>query len=207
MTKFVVILGFVIWFAAGLVTGLYLKRETNVVVTNPNPTTNKTDRRFPGPDRGPVGFLERFLDLNAEQKQQMAKIWSEVARRKPWEQEEKRRQFRKEKDDAIAALVRPEDYGKFDQILKTYADRLAALEQEERAAFAKAEEQTKAILRPEQREKYENFLKQHAGDRRGGPGGGGRDGGRDRGPDKEHSRRPAADTRPTTRPSAGAPTN
>jgi Spy/CpxP family protein refolding chaperone len=182
------------------VFGLYLRNNPVTTAANPTTMTGST-QRGPRPDGprgggGPVGFLERYLDLDHDQKKKMFEIWSEVARRKPWESEDKRRQFRKEKDDAVAALIRPEDYGKFDQILKTYSDRLAALEQEERAAFARAEEQTKAILKPEQREKYENFLKQHAGDRdrRAGPGG------RDRGPDKEHPRRP--ETRPTTRPSA-----
>ena len=191
MTKLVVILGFLIAFSAGLVIGFNGRRQTTAQVS---PTTAATRPERP---RG-GGFLAAHLNLTAEQRQAMDKIWSETVRGRHWQLEEKRRQCRKERDEAIAALLRASDTQKYESIMKTYAQGIDALEQEDRAAFQDAVARTKKILNPEQLAKYEEFLKRHPGDRRD------RDRDRDRDnrdrdnkdKDREHVRR--AETRATT---------
>ncbi|HWP39864.1 MAG TPA: hypothetical protein VNL70_02975, partial [Tepidisphaeraceae bacterium] len=72
-------------------------------------------------------------------------------------------------DDAIAALIRPEDMAAYDQILREYNAKLDALEQQSRQAFEERVRLTNEILTPEQRAKYAELRKRW--DR--GPGGGG----------------------------------
>ena len=194
MTKLVVILGFLIAFSAGLVIGFNGRRQSTPQVS---PTTQPTR---PDRIRPPGSFLAAHLNLTAEQRQAMDQIWSETVRGRHWKLEEKRRQCRKERDEAIAALLRASDTQKYESIMKTYAQGIAELEQEDRAAFQDAVAKTKKILNPEQLAKYEEFLKRHPGDRRD------RDRDRDRGgdnrdrdnkdKDREHVRR--AETRATT---------
>lgn len=151
-TRLIVTAGFVVAFAAGLIGGVQLRRALP-----PHPPSG------PGPATrmGRHGWLAAELGLTAQQQEQMTRIWSDVARRGRGEHEERRRQLRKERDDAIAALIRQEDRAAYEQILKTYSDRMAALEQETRAAFQEAVEKTKQILTPQQREKYEAILKRN----------------------------------------------
>jgi Spy/CpxP family protein refolding chaperone len=186
MTKVVVIIGFLISFSAGLVVGLSVRPEPIPIVSNRESSTRDRPR-----NPGPGSFLAAHLKLNREQREEMDKIWSEPFGRGRFEQDKKRRQFRDERDEAIAALVRPAEYDKYDQVLKTYADRLSELDKEAKAAFEKAVEKTKLILNPEQRVKYEEFLTKHQGDRRGpGPDRDHRDN------PKEHGRR--SETRAST---------
>ena len=162
MTKFVVIIGFLVAFAAGVMVGSIDWRkgdDVNGAVATTAPTTRHS--------RG--GLLQSELGLTSEQRQAMDKIWSEMAGRGRGEQEEKRRQFRRERDEAIAALIPDDDKAKLEQIGAEYTEKLAALDRESRAAFASAVEQTKALLTPEQRVKYDELLKRHHWDRGPGP--------------------------------------
>ena len=187
MTKVVVIIGFLVSFSAGLVVGMSVRRQPIPIVSNPEPATK---RERPTPP-GPGSFLASHLKLSRDQREVMDKIWSEPFGRGRWEQDKKRRQYRDERDEAIAALVRPAEYEKYDQVLKTYSERLAELDKEAKAAFDKAVENTKKILNPEQLQKYEDFLTKHQGDRHGpGPDRDRRDN------SKEHGRR--SETRAST---------
>jgi len=166
MVKFVVTLGFLVAFAAGLVVGIE-KSVRPPVVTNPS-------TRPSGP-RG--GGMTAELKLTPEQQEQMKKIWQDVAmrgRNQP-QQGERRQQLRVERDEAIAALVKPEDKEKYDQIQKNYHDQLEAMDRELHEAFDKAVKLTDEILTPEQRTKYHEILSRHQ------PGSGG-PGHRERGP-------------------------
>src|SRR5688500_3874096 len=183
MTKLVVIVGFLVAFAAGVMVGSLDARKRGDA-TAAAATTAPTTR----PSRG--GWLQSELGLTSEQRQAMDQIWSEMAGRGRGEQEEKRRQFRRERDEAIAALIRPEDRATFEQIGDDYSEKLASLDRESRAAFAGAVERTKQLLTPEQRTKYEELLKRHQWDR--GPGARG-------GPGRRGDERPAS--RPATHPS------
>jgi hypothetical protein len=161
MTKFVVIIGFLVAFAAGLILGIE-SRQTSSGATSP-PTTQ--------PRRGPGGWLPSELNLTLQQQEQMKQIWSEVAKHGRGEQEDRRKQLRAERDDAIASLIRPEDKEKYDQVRKNYSDQMAAMDKEMRARFDEAVKKTKEILTPDQRTKYDEILNRHQSDRgpRGGP--------------------------------------
>jgi Spy/CpxP family protein refolding chaperone len=148
MVKVMLVIGFLIAFGAGLTVGWQFRGHE--ALAQPAAATRPTGR---------AGFLEVELGLNEQQREQMKRIWSETAHRGGREQDEKRRAFRKERDDAIAALIRPEDRERYDQVVKAYADRNAALEQAWRSNYQNSVAETKKILNPEQRKKYEEILK------------------------------------------------
>lgn len=152
MTRVVVLICFLVAFAAGLAVGLQSHREVPVPTTQP-------ERRG--------GWLVAELKLTPEQQAQMNKIWSETAGRGWGEREERRRKLTHDRDEAIAALIRPEDKARFEEIRKNHADQLTALDHQMQEAYQSAVDQTKGILTAEQREKYETILK----NRSHGPGG------------------------------------
>ena len=186
MTKVVVIIGFFVSFAAGLIVGLE-SRQASVASTTTPPTTGPSHRGGPG---GP-GQLAAELGLSPDQQEKMKQIWSDVARHGRGENEDRRRQLRSERDDAIAALIPTGDKDKFEQIKKNYSDQMSAMDKEMRARFDKAVAATIEILNPDQQTRYKEILSRHQFDR-GGPGGRG-------GPDRNR-----ADSQTTRRGEGGA---
>lgn len=152
MTRLVVIFGFLVAFGAGLTVGYRAPRTSAGAGEGPRPTTRPSGRD---------GWLAAELVLATEQREQLKKIWSESTRRNRGDQDDLRRQYRTERDEAVAALIRPEDKEKYAQAIKTYSDRMAGIDQLGREAYQIAVEQTKAVLTPEQRTKYEEILKRH----------------------------------------------
>jgi Spy/CpxP family protein refolding chaperone len=149
MTRVVVILGFLVAFGAGLVVGMKPRHAP------PGPTTRTASEG---------GWLAAELRLTPEQQAEMKKIWSGMAARGEGPREDRRGELLRERDAAIAALVRPEDKARYDQIQKDFADKTAALDSEFRAAFQNSVERTKQILTLEQRTKYEELLRHHEWD-------------------------------------------
>ena len=188
MTKIILIIGFVVAFAAGMVSGLAVRGRE--VLASPAAATRPTNAGGPG------GLLAAELDLTPEQREQMNKIWRDNARALRHQQDQRRSQYRKERDEAIAALIRPEDRAKYDDVLKAHADRLADVDRELRARWQTGVEETRKILTPDQRAKYEDFLRRREADRAAG-------GGRDRDRDRDHQQQNRrADERATSRPGA-----
>jgi Spy/CpxP family protein refolding chaperone len=177
MTKLMVVVGFLVSFSAGLVVGVRGRTEPQA-----GPTTQPIRRG---------SWLTSQLNLSTEQQDQFRKIWSETARRGGREQEERRRQLRKDRDDAIVAMIPPESRSKYDQVLSHYAEQTGALDREWSSSFRDAVDRTKQILTLEQRLKYEELLRRPEWDR------GGRDGDRS-GRDHQHGRR--GDDRAASRP-------
>ncbi|MGA2497319.1 MAG: Spy/CpxP family protein refolding chaperone [Tepidisphaeraceae bacterium] len=186
MTKLVVIAGFMIAFAAGLVVGL-LRRESQATPVTPA----AAQTRAAHPDRS---WLVNELCLTAQQEEQMRQIWSATAQWSGKQTEERRRQYRKERDEAILALVPAGDRPRYAAIQQTCAEQTAALDREWRNSYQAAVEKTKQMLTPEQREKYEAILKRHTFDR--GPRGGDRSG-------REVDRNRQDGDRATSRPEPG----
>jgi len=152
MVKLMVVIGFLVAFGAGMAV------RPRILP----PETHTTPASRPS---GPTAWLRTELSLSPEQEEQLKRIWSETAHRGGREQDERRRQFRKERDDAIQALIRPADKETYEQITKAYADRNAAMEKEWRASFQAAVERTKQILTPEQRRRYEELLRSREAER------------------------------------------
>lgn len=176
MTRLIVLIGFLLAFCAGLAVGLT------------RPVTAAPVIEAPGgrPEGGRRGWLAQQLELSPLQQEQLDEIWSETARRGRHEQFERRRRLRRERDEAIAALIRDEDRPAYEAILREHDERAAELEAEWRESFRAAVERTRALLTPEQREKYQALM-----DRQGW--GGGEDRGRS-------TTRPAGETaRPSRR--------
>jgi Spy/CpxP family protein refolding chaperone len=192
MTKVVVIIGFVLSFAAGLIVGLETK-QTSVASPASPPTTN------PSHGHGGPGQLAVELNLTPDQQEKMKTIWSDVAKHGRGENEDRRRQLRSERDDAVTALIPAADKEKFEQIKKNYSDQMAAMDKEMHARFDEAVKKTREILTAEQRSKYDEILARHQFDRGrggpGGPGGGGGPGGPERNRDST-TRGKAASSQP-----------
>jgi Spy/CpxP family protein refolding chaperone len=152
-TKILLVVVFLVTFAAGAVAGR-LSWESG--------------SRPPRPS-----FLAAELDLTADQREQMHKIWTEVmdeGGRRQWDQ---RRVLGQDRDAAIAALMTAEQKPQYEKILQDYTRKVDELSQERKKAFDQAVEQTKQILTPEQAAKYEEMLKKmpERGGFRGSPGG------------------------------------
>lgn len=193
MTKLVVIVGFIVSFAAGVMVGINAQRRSIVTeAAAPGATTRPSHRG---------GWIAAELNLTPQQEEQLKQIWSETARSGSGgggrgEHEDRRRQLRRERDEAIAAIIRPEDKSRYDEVMKNYTTQMDAMDAEARKRFEDAVRRTKALLRPEQRVKYEEILKRRSHDY-GRESGGRESGGRDR----ETTRR-SVDAGATSRPSS-----
>src|SRR5688500_8579212 len=100
MTRLVVAIGFLLSFGAGLARGLQLNALPSTVSAAPG------DPPPPRPS-GRRGWFATELGLTPEQQRQLDRIWSETVRRGP-SGGDRRRQFREERDRAIAELVPPD---------------------------------------------------------------------------------------------------
>jgi len=163
-TRIIVLLSFVVVFAAGAAVGLLLSRSA-----------------LP---RHPRSWLASELGLTPEQREQMRQIWSRPDQGSPMRSHlERRRAIRKWRDEAVRALLSEEQKGRYDEIVREYEQQLAKLSEERRKAFQQRLERTKAILTDSQRRKYEELLEK-------GRGPGGRPGaGPPRGPGAQWRRR------------------
>lgn len=154
-TKAVIAVSFALVFAAGLAVG----------------------RLTAGVDTGRSGrsWLGRELELTAEQRQQMRRIWSEAMGglrgaegQRPGEMFEERRR-------AVRELLTERQLERYEEINAELERKRRQFAEQRREAFEEAIARTKEILTPEQRRKYEKLLermRRHREDRRGPPGDG-----------------------------------
>ncbi len=177
MTRIMVVIGFLVAFAAGLTVGLEVRRPAVARAPAAEPTTHPTTTHpaTRGGGRSPGGWFASQLNLTPEQRQQMDAIWSEVARGGRAEIDKRRRQFREERENAILALIGPEGKPKYDAILRHHQSRQRATECAMRSRFEKAVEETNALLTPEQQAKYKALLARQRPPERGERGRGGPD--------------------------------
>jgi Spy/CpxP family protein refolding chaperone len=88
----------------------------------------------------------------------MKQIWSEVSRGSSQDRNAKRSQIRRERDEGIAKLIRPEDRAAYEALLADYAAKNDAAEAAVKKEFDRAIERTREILTPEQRKKYDELM-------------------------------------------------
>jgi Spy/CpxP family protein refolding chaperone len=112
-------------------------------------------------------WLTDQLNLTPEQSQQMKAVWENVrGSSKP--RNDARMQYRKERDDALQALLTPEQKAAYAKLVEHYNAEIAELNRQQEAEFQAAAERTKKILNEQQRARYDELLKKGF---RGGPGG------------------------------------
>jgi len=121
-------------------------------------------------------WLTEELKLTSEQSEKIKVIWSDMLQgpgQRPGG--EPRRAAQKERDDAIVALLTPEQKGTYDKIIERYNQQVGEMNKAREAAFQAAVEKTKAVLDANQRAKYEELLKKgfHGSPREHGPRGAG----------------------------------
>jgi len=145
--KAILVVSFVLTFAAGTAAGLLI-----AYVSHPRPSHSR---------------LESILNLNAEQKGQMDRIWSEVRDALV----KQRDSLRQDRDKAIIALLTDDQRSRYDAILKEYSRKVAEMPN----PFEEAKKRTKEILTPEQAAKYDEWMEKQR-ERGFGPPRGGRRG-------------------------------
>jgi Spy/CpxP family protein refolding chaperone len=202
-TKLIIACGFLVAFAAGLVSGVRFRPQAvtpeNVVTPAIGPGNpgfrggpngggpngggpngggpNNNGPRGGGPRGGgprlPPSFVVQQLNLTPDQTLKMNQVWSDVAR-SGTEMEDRRRQLRRERDEAVDALLQADSKDAYAKIKESYAQSNDAIEAEWKKAYDGAISQTKEFLSAEQQTQYEAILARNRwpGDRgRGGPGG------------------------------------
>lgn len=174
MAKIMVIVGFLVAFAAGLTVGLELRRPSVAQVPTVEPTTRSTTGPTTRGSRSPGGWFASQLNLTPEQREQMDAIWSDLARSGRREMDRRRDELREQRDAAIVELLGPDNKPEYAAILERYEEQHRDLFREMRSRFERAVEQTNALLTPEQQAKYKELLARHRPPERGGPGGPGK---------------------------------
>jgi Spy/CpxP family protein refolding chaperone len=100
------------------------------------------------------------LNLTPEQREKIKAIWTDAMKNSSWQnQREKRDSAQKQREEALNALITPEQKLKYDEIQSNYQKQLEVLSQESRKSKDEAYEKTKAILNDEQRVAYEEMRK------------------------------------------------
>jgi len=166
-TKLIILTGFLIAFAAGVVTGM---QNRSVAVSPPMrpPGASQPSTRRVNP---PAYFIDQ-LKLTRDQREKWSQIWSDVATRGGREQEQRVHQLRQKRDADILALIPEKDRATYSKILTDFTDGVELLDREWRDAYDQAVQKTKEILTLGQRHDYETILNRNSwGDRgRGGRG-------------------------------------
>jgi len=145
-TKLILLVCFAAALAAGVAAGMAFSRFSGRPHWRPDP-----------------------LNLTPEQREQMRQIWSfvESLRSKHREQMDG---LRRERDEAVIALLNDEQKAKHDTILKEHERKMEAIAAERQKAIDDAVKRTRGILNEQQRTKYDEMLEKRAGwSRRGRP--------------------------------------
>ena len=144
-TRILVVLSFVIAFAAGLTLGAALAGSTQPHGHPPAP-----------------GGLSAQLDLTADQQMKMGEIWSSTMQN--WERtyRDRRHALSAERDQLLQELFTPVQQVQYDVIIQEYETALSELAQEGGKAREEANKRTMEILTVPQRKKFEDIQRQWA---------------------------------------------
>ena len=175
--KLFILLGFAIMFVAGLTIGRSYPLVKPTAVTGPTTRPDEADGpHFP--------TLDKELDLSATQKQQMERIWKD-AHAKTDALSHQFHEFDRERDDAIQAMLDPDQKPEYIEIQHQRDEHVNTLRGEISKTMKDAEKATRELLTPDQQKKFDEIVKH--GPRHGPPpmmmGGGDRRFHRHGGPD------------------------
>jgi Spy/CpxP family protein refolding chaperone len=99
------------------------------------------------------------LNLTADQREKMKAIWTEAMKATGGQEREKRDAARKERDEALRALVTGEQKERLEEVLSAYQKKMEAISQESGKARDEARERTRALLSESQRVQYDELWK------------------------------------------------
>jgi hypothetical protein len=136
----------VLALSAGVVAGMLASRL---------PAASSTAE--PAPPGASVALSDE-LQLNAQQREQMRKIWEPVRshiRQRFTDAEDLQRQ----RDQALLALLNDEQKAKFEKISKQFAEKFAEINDAREKTFQSAVAQTMSILDENQRAKYQDIIR------------------------------------------------
>lgn len=144
------ILTFTVALGTGVAAGLFLSRLPVIASVSgaPGGATG-------GP--GEAGSLADDLQLNAEQRREMKRIW-EQAREKGHQFFGEVQRLQRDRDEALVSLLNDEQKARYEQVARDFADQFAGLAASREETFAKAVAETKNILNPVQQKRYEEIL-------------------------------------------------
>lgn len=190
MTKFALVLAFLVVMAAGAVVGMAVDRSM-LRAQAPQVEPPRTRPAFP-----------QFPKISPEQKAKIDEIWAAVDALR-YQRFSARHELDVKRAQEIQALLTPDQKEKYEGIQTSYRQDVQKLEQNLQDAVKKAEEQTRAVLNDEQRAQYDKWraaMSNRHGPNRNGPGRNGGPGGGGRG----RGMRGRPTTSPTTIPSNSA---
>ena len=153
-TRLTLVAAFVLALGGGVVLGLAAGRRPASPVVAP-----------PATQPGEHSWLADQLNLTPDQRERMKDIWSALLQGPAQTNRDRRRQVEKDRDDALLALLTPEQRAEYDRRMAGYAAQLADLGKERERLFHDAVEQTKLILNDSQRQRYDELLKAHDAER------------------------------------------
>ena len=161
-----------------------------------------------GPKPAPRSWLVDKLQLSPEQSEKIKAVWSDNLHDSWKRHSDSIKQLRKDRDDALMALLSPEQKASYDKIVTHYNDQVTELNREQEAQFQAAASKTKDLLDDHQRQIYDELLKKGFrapfGPRDGAPPGphdGPRDGMHE-GPHEGHDGHPRHNAANATQPGA-----
>ncbi len=108
---------------------------------------------------GGRSWLVDKLQLSPEQSDKLKAVWSDNLHDSWKRHGDSIKQYRKERDDALMALLNPEQKAAYEKILSHYNDQITELNREQEAQFQAAAEKTKALLDEHQQQIYDELLK------------------------------------------------
>jgi len=138
-TRIMIVVCFLLAFGAGVAVGIL---------------TGGSPRR---PRRG--SWITHELNLTPTQREEMRKIWSELMGDSRRGQREQRKRLEQERNEAVKALLSPEQKLQYEELMAKYARKTKELSAEREEALRQAVERTKELLTEPQRKKYDELLK------------------------------------------------
>ena len=133
--------------SAGVVAGMVVAR------------VGKGTRNANPPGAGAPGLTDA-LDLNAQQREEMRKIWENV-RASVRQSFESAEALQRQRDEAVLQMLSDEQKQRFSKITQEYSERFDQLRAGRDRTFAEAVEKTRKLLNDSQRKKYDDMLKTH----------------------------------------------
>lgn len=144
----------VLTLGAGVTGGLLIARVSAAAAGG-------TQHTFPAGTALPSPLAEE-LRLTPSQREQLRTIWEGV-NETVQDCFEQARGIQRQREDALVALLSPEQKSRFERIAADYAQRFDGVVQRRNAAFDNAVKQTRQILDPGQRDAYDKMLQKRLG--------------------------------------------